>query len=153
VDENGTLMFELEGNQTGSASFSIYLQDSGGTDGDGVNRSEAQRFEILVNPVNDAPLFSVSAPQFFVLEDQGPVTILRAVINISSGPQNEDQTVTFSVVCAGLGFKKKPVISLDGALAFESAVRFYTLMCVYMCTNIHMLFVTHKYDAFACRAY
>jgi hypothetical protein len=153
VDENGTLMFELEGNQTGSATFSIYLQDSGGTDGDGVNRSGAQTFEILVNPVNDAPSFSVSAPQFFVLEDQGQVTILRAMINISSGPQHEDQTITFSVVCAGLGFRTKPSVSFDGALAFESAVRFYTLMCVYTCANIYMNFVTHQYDAFACRPY
>jgi hypothetical protein len=153
VDENGTLMFELEGNQTGSATFSIYLQDSGGTDGGGGNRSEAQTFQILVNPVNDAPSFSVSAPHFFVLEDQGQVTVLSAMINISSGPQNEDQTITFSVVCTGLGFRTKPIVSFDGALSFESAVRFYTLMCVYTCANICMIFVPHQYDAFACRAY
>ena len=128
VNGNGTLVFELEEDQIGSADFSMYLQDSGGTDGGGVNQSEARSFKVQVNSVNDAPSFSVSASQFFVLEDQGQVQLAGAMINISSGPENEDQTVSFTVVCVGLGFKLQPSISFDGALTFESKVRVYMLI-------------------------
>ena len=94
----------------------------------GVNQFEARSFKVQVNSVNDAPSFSVSASQFFVLEDQGRVQLAGAMINISSGPENEDQTVSFTVVCVGLGFKLQPSISFDGALTFESKVRVYMLI-------------------------
>jgi len=69
VAPNGTLTFTTTSNASGSSSFNVVVQDSGGTANGGDNTSATQTFTITVNSVNDAPAdLSVSLTSASILE-------------------------------------------------------------------------------------
>ncbi|MSU31558.1 MAG: tandem-95 repeat protein [Pedosphaera sp.] len=56
ISASGTLSFTPAANATGTASVEVYLQDDGGTAAGGVNKSVTKKFNVVITPVNDAPV-------------------------------------------------------------------------------------------------
>lgn len=123
-----TLFYESAGNQNGSATFQVTLQDDGPNDsanGD-QNVSLPRTFTINVAAVNDPPSFSfINNDPVSVLEDSGPFTT-NLLENISPGPGDESgQTVSFVVQPLAPEFAKLfsslPTIDAAGVLRFTTA--------------------------------
>src|SRR5439155_1494144 len=55
VAANGTLTYTPAANAFGTSTFTVVVQDNGGTANGGVDTSAPQTFTITVNSVNDAP--------------------------------------------------------------------------------------------------
>src|SRR5205085_2943394 len=79
-------------------------------------------FNIVVAPVNDAPLFTKGADQS-VNEDAGPQTVTSWATAISAGPVDESgQTVTFTVTNNNNAlFSAQPAVSSGGTLTYTTA--------------------------------
>ena len=60
ISAAGILNFTLAEHQSGNASFSLRLVDSGGSAMGGADTSDPTVLTIVVRPLNDAPLFSIS---------------------------------------------------------------------------------------------
>ena len=90
VTNEGELTYEMAPNVFGEATFDLAVQDNGGTDGGGVDTSNAQTFTITVEGVNDAPMFSIGG-SVDVLEDSGAQTFAGFATGFSPG-QYEDGT-------------------------------------------------------------
>jgi len=58
ISPDGTLTFETAKDRSGSSFIYITLQDDGGTLNGGVDASAQQIIELVVNPVNDPPVFN-----------------------------------------------------------------------------------------------
>lgn len=93
---NGTLEFEPVANAWGSAKITVELRDDGGTANGGMDTSVGHQFEIVVNPVNDAPSF-VKGSDVTVNEDSPAVTLSGWATAISSGAGNGVQSLQFTV--------------------------------------------------------
>jgi hypothetical protein len=62
VAPDGTLTFTSAANASGSSTFNVTVQDSGGTALGGDNTSPTLTYTITVSPVNDAPTFAAANP-------------------------------------------------------------------------------------------
>jgi VCBS repeat-containing protein len=91
-------------------------------------RSRTGRVEFVINPVNDAPVFTIASTTVAVLEDSGAVSLAGFATNIGAGPaaaddELADQTIEFTVtplsVPTGL-FVAPPTISDNGTLSFTT---------------------------------
>ena len=69
MSTNGTLTYTLAPNANGTASFTVRVQDNGGTANVGVDLSAPQTFTLTINAVNDEPSFTGSNQT--VVEDAG----------------------------------------------------------------------------------
>jgi hypothetical protein len=122
VDENGTLMFELVKHQNGLATFSIYLQDSGGTDGGGIDRNPTATFKIQVNSFNNPPSFDMVTNKV-VVKQHSKFTMINLVSRVSKGPANEvGQSISFVIhqVSGPVLFELHPSVAFsDGMLALH----------------------------------
>jgi VCBS repeat-containing protein len=86
----------------------------------GVVRNSA--FTLTIIPVNDAPTFTVGADQT-VDEDSGSQTALNWATNLSNGPNESGQSLSFIVngnTNPGL-FSTAPSVGADGALTYTPA--------------------------------
>lgn len=122
ISEDGVLTYTPADDANGEATITIVLQDDGGTDNGGVDTSASQTFDIAVNAVNDAPVFTAGA-DVTVLEDSGAYSAGWAT-GISAGPADESgQALEFDVdVTSGTAlFSTAPAISDDGTLTFTPA--------------------------------
>ena len=122
IDSSGTLTYTLAANAHGSATITIVLMDDGGTANGGADTSAPQAFTIVVNQINDAPSFTKGSDPT-VNEDAGPQFISSWATNISSGPNDPGQTLTFAVTDntnPGL-FAVLPSINSAGGLSFTAA--------------------------------
>ena len=119
IAANGTLTFTPAANMFGTAIVSVYAMDNGGTADDGDDTSATQTFTITINPVNDAPSFSVSNVSIF--EHSGAYTGVVAT-GFSPGPANESaQTALGYTVVSNSNpalFTVAPSIAADGTLTF-----------------------------------
>jgi hypothetical protein len=99
-------------NQSGLATITVTENFSGGG-------TLSDTFILTVTPVNDRPSFSIgSVPA--VLEDSGAQTVLNFATNISAGPGEAAQTLSFNVTNnnnPGL-FSVAPAISSSGTLTY-----------------------------------
>jgi hypothetical protein len=122
---NGDLTYTPFGNEFGTCTFRVRLQDNGGTANTGEDTSTGQTFTITVNPINDAPTVTGGSNPT-VLEDAGPQSISNFV-GINPGPANESgqvalvYTVENLSLLGGLAFTTAPAISAAGSLTFETA--------------------------------
>ncbi len=66
VGTDGSLTYTPAPGMNGSARFTVFVEDSGGTANGGVDKSDTQEFVITVNPVNDPP---VAQPDAYVLAE------------------------------------------------------------------------------------
>lgn len=126
VAANGTLTYTLAANQSGTATVTVQIKDSGGTANGGTDTSPSQTFTITVRPVNEAPSFSKGAEQT-VNEDAAAVTVNNWATDISPGPSNEStQTVSFTVTNNNNAlFNVQPAVSATGTLTFTPAANAY----------------------------
>jgi len=119
ITSAGELNFTPAENMFGIADISVKLQDDGDTENNGKNTSDIKHFKIIVNSVNDAPVFKTDA-FINVLEDSGSVTFNSFVKNISPGAYNESsQGLQFIVNTFNEElFTAIPAISSNGTLSF-----------------------------------
>jgi VCBS repeat-containing protein len=120
---SGNLTFTPALNTVGSATVSLYAQDSGGTANGGDDTSAAQSFTITVNPVNDPPSFVKGSDQT-VLEDSLAHTVSPWATALSAGPADEaGQTLTFVVVSNTKPtlFSVLPAVGPTGVLTYTLA--------------------------------
>ncbi len=115
----------LNTNGQGNIVLELVAVDSGLNDAAGnVNRSVVQRVTIQIQPVNDAPEFTVPATHTS-LEDAGLVTVPGFITGIRPGTitsvdENRDQTVQFEVVGWDPNlFVSIPTISANGTLTYQ----------------------------------
>ena len=90
VSNAGELTYEIASDVFGEATFDLSVQDDGGTEGGGIDMSGTQNFTITIEPVNDAPSFSLGGP-VEVLEDSGAQTVVGFASDFAPG-QYEDGT-------------------------------------------------------------
>ncbi|MEZ5558244.1 MAG: PilC/PilY family type IV pilus protein [Pseudomonadales bacterium] len=121
---SGDLSFAPAANAVGSAIVSVTLTDDGGTANGGSSASAVQTFTITVDPVNDAPSFSVG-PNIVAAEDAGPMTYVGWATGMSAGPADEAaQVLTFNIVGNDNPslFSTPPALDAStGTLTFQSA--------------------------------
>jgi VCBS repeat-containing protein len=123
IDANGSLTYTAAANASGTATITVHARDSGGTANGGVDTSADQTFTITVNPVNDAPGFTLASGTNSN-EDAGAQTVANFATAISAGPADENaQAVSFVVTGnsnAAL-FAVGPSIDADGNLTYTAA--------------------------------
>ncbi len=121
----GTLSFETLLDTYGTADINVTLTDDGLSDLPHINISSLQTFTLIIDSVNDPPVF-VKGTDPVVNEDSGPVVMTGWAQNIAPGPDNESsQSVTFlfnSIGAEGtLTFFSGPDINATGDLSFETS--------------------------------
>jgi hypothetical protein len=119
VAADGTLTFTPAAAAFGVAGVTVTASDDGGTAGGGVDTSSAASFTITVQPVNDAPSFSLGGSQL-VLSALGAQKVPGFASKITCGPPNESsQGASFVVTTDKPGlFIVPPSISSDGTLTY-----------------------------------
>ena len=111
---NGTFSYTPAADYFGPDSFQY-------TATDGTYTSTAATVSITVNPVNDAPTFSLAGNQS-VPVDSGPQTVSGFATGITAGPANESaQTLTFFTTTDNPTlFSALPSVSAAGTLTYQS---------------------------------
>lgn len=119
----GDLTYTVAADANGTATVTLVLKDDGGTANGGEDSAPPIDFDIVIEPVNDAPSFTPGAT-VAVPEDAGPVTVGGWASAISAGPADEaGQTLTFNVLSNSnpAMFVTQPAIdATTGALTFET---------------------------------
>ncbi len=119
VTTNGTTVtYTPNANFFGSDSFTYRISD-------GIFTSNSATVNVTVNPINDAPSFT-KGPDQTVNEDAGAQTVNGWATNISQGPNESGQTLTFNVsvtsITGGLTFSSGPAINAStGTLTYAPA--------------------------------
>jgi hypothetical protein len=123
ISPGGTLTFTPAADVHGYSIITVRLKDTGGTANGGVDTSAEQSFWIGVNPINQAPSFTVGSNQT-VLEDAGTQTRPGWAVNMNPGSTFEsDQLLWFEIVSntnPGL-FSSQPAVDADGTLTYRPA--------------------------------
>jgi hypothetical protein len=83
LTSSGILTFKPAPDVTGTNTLTVTLEDSGGTAFGGTNRSAAQTLDIVVTPVNDAPVIAALSP-LTIKENSGTTNISFRVTDIDS---------------------------------------------------------------------
>ncbi|MBQ4803991.1 T9SS type A sorting domain-containing protein [Aquimarina sp. MMG015] len=122
IDVTGNLTYTPAANAIGTALVTVNLSDDGGTANGGIDTSADQTFMITINPVNDAPSFSLLAsPDQTVLEDSGAQTVNGFASAIDDGDGNT-QTLTFNITNDNNAlFSSQPAIDVTGNLTYTPA--------------------------------
>ncbi len=122
VAVDGTLTFTPAANRFGTSTFTVTVQDDGGTANGGRDTSLSQTFTINVLPVNDRPTFSITAPPS-VLED-APVQTLPSFASFISDPTEPAQGV-FAYHVQNISnpgfFAVAPALNVNGTLTYTLA--------------------------------
>ena len=117
---SGDLAYTLAANAFGPATVTVTLQDNGGTANGGQNQS-VQSFTVTATGINDAPSFSKGSDQT-VNEDAGPITVANWATNVSAGPNEAGQAITFTVFNNNNAlFSVQPAVGPNGTLTFTPA--------------------------------
>jgi hypothetical protein len=124
---DGMLSFTPKPNVFGIADLTIVLNDHSGTDNGGSEKSEPQKLTIVIQSVNDAPVFAM--PEHLTInEDAGPQAFDNWAADINKGAENErDQTIRFITTVQSIAsefspfFLDPPKISPSGTLTFTTA--------------------------------
>jgi hypothetical protein len=124
---DGMLSFTPKPNVFGIADLTIVLNDHSGTDNGGSEKSEPQKLTIVIQSVNDAPVFAM--PEHLTInEDSGPQAFDNWAADINKGAKNEDdQTIRFITTVQSIAsefspfFLDPPKISPSGTLTFTTA--------------------------------
>ncbi len=122
IAADGTLSYTPADDAAGAATITATLSDDGGTENGGADTSAVQTFEITVNSVNDAPVFTRGADPV-VVEDAGPQTLSDWATAIDDGDAEATQKLTFNITGntnPGL-FSSAPTVSDKGKLTFTAA--------------------------------
>ena len=122
IAPNGALTYRPAANAAGVATVSVTLKDNGGTANGGADTSATQTFTITVVQINEAPSFTKGGTQT-VVEDSGVRTVIGWASNISAGPLESSQLLTFTVTNNNNAlFAVQPAIAPNGTLTFTPAL-------------------------------
>lgn len=124
----GDLTFTTLPHRNGKSVIIVRLLDLGvGTPPPNANASDLATFTISVDPINDAPEYTIPTERT-VIEDAGLVSINGFATNVRRGPVGSDdensQTIRFETRTEDVGgnlFSVLPFISVDGTLTFQTA--------------------------------
>jgi hypothetical protein len=121
VANNGTLTYTTAQDAWGTSTFTVRVQDNGGTANGGVDTSEPQTFIITVLSVNDPPTFTAADPPA-VNEGAGAQTVPNWATDFNPGPPDEaGQTLvgyTVSNVSNPGLFAVLPAVDINGTLTY-----------------------------------
>lgn len=125
VGNTGRLNFATAPNKNGTAVVVVRLEDGGSATPPNVNASGLQTFTVTINPINDAPEFSVPG-SITIDEDQGLVSVNSFATGVRRGPVGADdengQVLQFVVTAVDpTMFSVQPRIAVDGTLVFQLA--------------------------------
>jgi large repetitive protein len=122
VANNGTLSYTAAPNAAGTSTFTVRVQDSGGTANGGVDLSPPQTFTITVTGVNDAPSFT-AGPNQSVNEDAGAQTVNPWATAIDDGDPEVTQVLSFEITgnTNPALFAAGPAVSPTGVLSYTPA--------------------------------
>ncbi|MFO0940767.1 MAG: Ig-like domain-containing protein, partial [Pirellulales bacterium] len=125
VGATGKLAFTTAANKNGTAVVVARLEDNGSSTPPNVNASSLQTFTITIDPINDAPEFSIPGSTT-VDEDQGLVSTNSFATNVRRGPVGADdengQILTFVATASYPElFSVQPRIAVDGTLVYQVA--------------------------------
>ena len=114
----GSVTYTPAPNANGADSFTYTISDgNGGTDTATVN--------VTVTAVNDAPSFTKGANET-VLEEAGAQTVAGWATNLSVGPADEVQTLSFTVTNDNNAlFSIQPAVAANGTLTYTPAANQY----------------------------
>ena len=124
IDSNGDLSYTPAANMSGTSTFVVQVQDSGGTANGGIDTSLAQTFTITVNFVNDQPSFTAVNPPPVNAGSGAQVVANWAVFNPGPGANEAGQTAvayTVSQVSSPGLFAVAPAVATNGTLTYTLA--------------------------------
>ncbi|MBZ0136588.1 MAG: tandem-95 repeat protein [Planctomycetes bacterium] len=129
INTAGQLSYTSAPDANGSAVLDVRVRDTGGTANGGVDVSAVQQITITINPVNDAPSFTVSPANSIITrnEDSGLTTIVNWA-SFTAGPANESgqgvsQYNISNVSNSGLFVGLAPSVASNGTLTFTPAAQ------------------------------
>ena len=119
ISSTGTFGFIPKPNQSGSATVTIRLKDSGGTDSNGLDTSDEYTIRIIVGDINNAPEFTLG-PDITIYEDMGIQSFPNWAYDIMPEPgMSSDQSLIFYLSWSNKAlFKVGPALSSAGKLTF-----------------------------------
>ena len=123
---NGTnVEFTPTANFFGSASFDYTVTDNGTTNAVSDPKSDTGSVSFTINAINDPPSFTIAADPPASNEDGGPQTVLNFATDISAGPNETGQVLTFNITPNGstgtLTFSSGPAIdATTGTLTYTA---------------------------------
>jgi hypothetical protein len=123
ISSQGIMTYAPQQNECGETTYSVYLKDTGGSENNGKNTSDAFPLTISIACVNDQPKFDVDIPDIDVDEDCGEEVFFHWAKNISPGTNETEQLtgLRFNVLDNNNPdiFQKQPEINPnDGTLRF-----------------------------------
>ena len=130
VDASGTLTYEVASTANGTATIEVFLKDDGSNTPPNANTSSTYTYTITVNPINDAPTFTVG-DNIVVDEHTGFVTIPNWATNMSAGPPDEQESQNVSLVLVEnsistyLQFVIPVSIDASGNLSFQATPHYH----------------------------
>ncbi len=101
----GTVSITAKKDAVGAATITVIADD-----GQEVNSTHKESFELIVNSVNDAPVFTLSTDK--VEKDEDFTETVTVTVETTSSPANEKETITYSLSPATVDFAN---ISIDAA--------------------------------------
>ncbi len=119
----GAISFTPADNANGSATYTVYLKDTDGTDNGGVDTSAGHTLVITVSSVNDAPVFTL-AGNVTVNEDSGAYQndAFATSLSAGGGTDEADEELAFTVTAENTAlFSTQPQITTNGKLTFTPA--------------------------------
>ncbi len=125
IDPAGNLSFLTAAHQNGTAVIVVRLVDSGrGAPAPNVNQSLPRTFTITVQPVNDAPEFTIPS-SVNAMEDQGLVQIPNFATGMRPGPlaASDEASQSFTVFVQAVDptrFLVQPTVDASGTLRFQT---------------------------------
>jgi subtilisin-like proprotein convertase family protein len=130
IDPTGTLRYTSAPDAYGSATVTVKAHDTGGTENGGVDTSAAQTFEIVVIPVNDAPINHLPPDDLEVVQNRsvyftGIETVSVSDVDILTGTMALTLTAEHGVLSlaqvSGLSFSSGDGIE-DPLLRFTGTI-------------------------------
>lgn len=124
----GALSFTPVANASGTVDITVTVTDGGldnnlATPGD--NGTTSDLFQVVVNPVNDAPTFTIAGNPAASPENGGAQSVSGFASAISPGPFEAGQVLTFQLTPTGttglLTFGAGPAIDASGNLTYAAA--------------------------------
>ena len=127
ITSEGNLVFEVGPDLNGSEFFEIRLVDDGPADSINFNTSTPPLVvKIIINPVNDAPVFTVG-PDLTIDDNVGFTTVEAWATGVSPGGGSDElsQEITFNIepvrFTGNLVFAIGPLVGPTGDISYHSA--------------------------------
>ncbi|MFN8709852.1 MAG: beta strand repeat-containing protein, partial [Planctomyces sp.] len=128
----GEIIYSPNEDFYGSDSFSYLIRDNGTTNGDADPLTAEILVTVTINPVNDAPVFTIGVAQTISEDDTTPQSVIGFISGADLGPENEtsalvygpfgtphsDQTATYTVTSDIPEAFSSLSISSDGTLSY-----------------------------------